>query len=71
MYTPLIIKVDIPGGMTRSPSPDAGVEVQPLPGPAPTRDECQDVDVDVVDAARGDDLGGLGPVLTVSPGRNQ
>ncbi len=66
MDAALIIKVNVLiRGHARLPGADAGVEVQPLPRGPPARDQSQHVDVDVVDATRGDDLGGLGPVLTV------
>ena len=66
---PLVVQEDVPRGVAGLAGADAGVEVQPLPrGPAaPAGHDGQNVHVDVVHAARGDDLCRLGPVLAVRP----
>ena len=67
MDAPLVVEIDVAHGVTGLARADGGVEVEPLPH-APAGDEGEDVDVDVVDDASGDDLGGLGPVLAVGAG---
>ena len=67
VHAPLVVQEDVPAGVAGLPGADARVEVEPLPrGPAaPARHDGQHVHIDVVHAARGDDLGRLGPVLAV------
>ena len=67
VHAALVIEEDVPGGVAGLAGADGGVEVQPLPGgpAAPAGHDGQHVHIDVVHAARGDDLRRLGPVLAV------
>lgn len=59
----------IPGGVAGLSGADGGVEVEPLPAASAARHQRQHVHVQVVHAARRDDLRRLGPVLAVGPAR--
>ncbi len=68
MHAAGIIQVDVSGRPCSCLSrTDAGIEVQPLPGGPPAWDQSQHVYVYIVDAASGDDLCSLGPILAVGP----
>lgn len=64
MDTALVVEINVPGRSAGLATANAGVKMEPFPGPL-ARHPSQDVDVDVVQAAGGDDLRRLGKFLMI------